>query len=318
MQQGGSKRNSKPVGIFPHSGKPGTGAVILSLAQFLRRKGVPVLVPTDTAGMIRTTGKGTASGLTTATPSEIARRSRFVVAIGGDGSMLAAAREVLPYGTPVLGINLGKLGFLADIDAEEAVPAVDAVLRGEYRIEKRMTLSGTVGKRCTCHALNDIVVNKTGTSRVIRIEAFVDDEFLATFLADGFIVSTPTGSTAYSLATGGPVVVPSSDVIILSPIAAHALTARPIIIPGGSRVRLHAFAEAGAVMVNADGEGIVMGATDVVLTVRRGARPVRLIKGVGWKYFEMLRKKLAWGQDRRFPDTFQLEDDTPSVKGCKP
>jgi len=291
----------RPVGIIANTGKAEAVAALIPLLRFLKNLGLNAAVEKHVAEMVVEAEPDCASVMTEASISEIAKRSRFIVTYGGDGTMLAAARQALPFSPPILGVNLGKLGFLADIDADEAIAVVDAVLQGFYLIEKRMTLAATLeGNAGRHHALNDLVINKSGASRVIRIEAYVDGDFIATFLADGLIVSTPTGSTAYSLATGGPVVAPSSDVIIISPIAAHALTTRPIIVPGRSRLLLRAAAEAGSVMVSADGFGVTADAKEVALHVKRGGKPVYLIKGVGPNYFEMLRSKLGWAQDKRF------------------
>jgi NAD+ kinase len=164
-----------------------------------------------------------------------------------------------------------------------------------------MTLAGRrAGEEYTYAALNDIVLAKSGTAKVISIDAYVDDEFLASFLADGIIISTPTGSTAYSLATGGPVVVPSSNVIVISPISAHTLTARPVIVEGDSVITLCASTEEGSVMAMADGVAILQDQTSIEMEISRGSHNVVLVKGLGPKYFETLRAKLSWAHDHRF------------------
>ena len=164
-----------------------------------------------------------------------------------------------------------------------------------------MTISGHVhDDDDRFHALNDIVLAKSGSTKVISIDAYVDGDFLASFVADGIIISTPTGSTAYSLATGGPVVVPSSGVIIISPISAHTLTARPVIVSGGSKIDVCASTEEGSVMVMSDGRYIRENETSVEVEISRGKHPVTLVKGLGPRYFETLRRKLIWAQDGRF------------------
>ena len=290
------------LGIFAHTGKEGLVEYILPLLRSLRRRKVPYLVEHDLAAVLPASFVGQGDTSAAATRDDIARRSDVVITFGGDGTMLAAARVVQQYETPLLGVNLGKLGFLADIATEDVLPAVDRLLSGEYRIEKRMTLTAVdLQYKTRYRALNDIVITKNGTARVLRIETFVNGGFLATFLADGLIVATPTGSTAYSLATGGPIVVPSSNVIVLSPISAHALTARPIILPADSEIMLRATIDGeGSVMVMADGVYFRMDDTETALTVRKGSKPVNLVKDIGPNYFEMLRTKLSWAQDRRF------------------
>jgi NAD+ kinase len=290
------------LGIFAHTGKDGLVEHILPLLRSLRRRNVSALVEHDLAALLSAASAGKSGHFEAATRDDIARRADVVITFGGDGTMLAAARVVQQYETPLLGVNLGKLGFLADIATEDVLAAVERLLRGEYRIEKRMTLTAVdLHRKARYRALNDIVLSKGGMARVLRIETFVNGDFLATFLADGIILATPTGSTAYSLATGGPIVVPSSNVIVLSPISAHALTARPIILPGDSEITLRTTVEGeGSVLIMADGVYVRVDDTEAALSVRRGSKPVNLVKDIGPNYFEMLRTKLSWAQDRRF------------------
>ena len=293
------------LGIFAHTGKDGLVEHIVPLLRFLRKRNVPYLVEYDLAAVLPSSFVGKGESSTAATRDDIARNADVVITFGGDGTMLAAARVVQQYETPLLGVNLGKLGFLADIATEDVLPAVEQLLQGTYRIEKRMTLTAVdLHRKARYRALNDIVLSKGGMARVLRIETFVNGDFLATFLADGLILATPTGSTAYSLATGGPIVVPSSNVIVLSPISAHALTARPIILPGDSEITLQTTVEGeGSVMVMADGVYFRVADTEAALSVRRGSKPVNLVKDIGPNYFEMLRTKLSWAQDRRFENS---------------
>jgi NAD+ kinase len=290
------------IGIFANPGKPEALDVILPVMHFLGTKGVDVVMEEDVARMMLKRGVPEAKSARAATRDDIARRVNLVITFGGDGTLLAAAHSTLPYETPILGVNLGKLGFLADINAGDTLDAMDRILRGKFKIEKRMTLAGAIPELgVQFPALNDIVIGKGGNARIIHIEAYIDGDFLATFLADGIILSTPTGSTAYSLATGGPIVMPSSDVIVISPISAHTLTARPIIIPGDSVITIQAEAEEGTVMVMPDGRVSEHHSRQLVMSVRKGDRHIRLVKDVGPNYFEMLRKKLSWAQDHRFP-----------------
>jgi NAD+ kinase len=289
------------LGFFAHIGKAGVAEHVLALLRRLKKRGVPFLVETDLAALLPLSVIGGGDESRARSRDDIGRDADIVITFGGDGTMLAAAHAVQRYDTPILGVNLGKLGFLADIAIDDVMPAIDRILQGAYRVEKRMTLTAIdMERKARYRALNDIVVSKGGTARVLRIETFVNGDFLATFLADGVIIATPTGSTAYSLATGGPIVVPSSNVMILSPISAHALTARPIILPADSEITLQATAEDGAVMVMADGHYFREDDRSASLTVRRGSKPVNLVKDIGPNYFETLRTKLSWAQDRRF------------------
>ena len=307
--------DSRPVGIFANVTKPLALSAVDPMLRFLARRHVDALLETDVADALATETKRVAKyARRAATRNEIARDSRFIVTYGGDGTLLAAARDARAYETPILGVNLGKLGFLADVDAEDAISSVDRVIRGDFRVEKRLTLTGFLGsQKDRHHALNDIVVSKSGAARVIRIEAYVNGDFLATIYADGLIIATPTGSTAYSMATGGPIVVPSSDVMLFSPISPHTLTARPIIIPASSQVFIRATTSDGTVMVMADGQIVCEGMRDVSLGIRRGSKSLRLIKDVGPTYYDMLRRKLSWAQDHRFEAEAQQQSTTSST-----
>ncbi len=286
------------IGLYGNTQKVGMVECVRTVLAFLCAKGATVLLEDDVARQLPP--EAACDAWRVADRDTIARGSDVIVTFGGDGTILNAIRTTLPHGTPILGVNLGKLGFLADIRTGDVLAALEHLLAGRYRIEDRMTLAGTIeGGEAALTALNDIVIGKGGIARVVTIDMWVNGYFLATLMADGVILATPTGSTAYSLATGGPIVVPSSNVIIISPISAHTLTARPIIIPGDSIVELRVTAQEGDVMVMTDGEVLPQPRHVVSLHVQRGARDVRLIKDVGSDYFEMLRTKLSWAHDAR-------------------
>jgi NAD+ kinase len=274
-------------------------SIIPVLGEFDARH-MPVLVEDAVCELIEQSGLRIPAGLNRAARAEVAARCDYVIVFGGDGTMLAAAHETLEHGTAIIGVNLGKVGFLADLHPDGVMKAVDAILREQHEIEERMTLDCTLSETNECHtALNDLVIGKSGSGHVIRVDTFVDDGYLATFHADGIILATPTGSTAYSLASGGPIVVPSSNVMILSPICAHALTVRPIVLPSSVRIRLRAQPTGGEIMVMVDGRTIAHRSGPVSLSMEKGRNPVRLVKNIGPDYFEMLRTKLGWAQDLR-------------------
>ena len=230
----------------------------------------------------------------------VAKRSTILITFGGDGTMLAVSQFSLQYDVPILGVNLGKLGFLSDIRPDDVIHAVERIIDEQYRVQKRMTLCGKIAEGGEeFYALNDIVVSKSGNTKVIEIDTYLNDEYVATFFADGIILSTPTGSTAYSLATGGPVVIPSVEAIIVSPISAHALTARPLIVPCGDTVRLVTKPSDGIAMVMTDGKVEASELSELELTVRKGQKYVKLVKGIGPSYFDTLREKLHWATDAR-------------------
>lgn len=296
-----SRRESLVFGIMGNVSKAATVDAIARTVDFFIRRRIPFILEEAIPPCLEDALSAEGSG-SVAARDAVARQADVVITFGGDGTLLSTVQSTLPYETPVLGVNLGKLGFLSDVSVDEVFLAIEQILDGNYSIERRMTITGHLQDADErFHALNDIVLAKNGSTKVISIDAYVDGDFLASFVADGLIVSTPTGSTAYSLATGGPVVVPSSDVIIISPISAHTLTARPVIVSGDSTIDVCASTEDGSVMVMADGRYIRENETSIEVQIARGAHPVTLVKGLGPRYFETLRRKLIWAQDGRLP-----------------
>ncbi len=228
-------------------------------------------------------------------------RCNVMIAFGGDGTILHTARLIGRRGIPIIGVNLGKLGFLTEFSADDIPLLIDRILSKNYQIEDRMVLNGRVAgdDRTILYALNDIVVDKGAYSRLIHIETYVDDEYLVTYSCDGLIISTPTGSTGYSLSAMGPIVVPRGQVIIINPITPHTLTARPVIVPDTSVIRAIIHSEAERVHVAADGQVNAIYAPPVELVVRKADFTIRLVTRTDQSYFDVLRTKLMWGQDIR-------------------
>lgn len=224
----------------------------------------------------------------------------MLISLGGDGTILRYARLLGPSKTPILGVNLGKLGFLAEVSLDELNECLDEILRNEYTIETRMMLeSQGNGMKSRFTALNDVVVSKYGASRVMDIETYVNGEFLATFTGDGIIISTPTGSTAYALANGGPIVTPRNRTITISPICPHTLTARPVIVPDDSVIVLKVLSSVSGIQLTADGQQEKQLSSPATVTVRRAPFEARLVKRKGMNYYDVLRRKLHWGKDVR-------------------
>lgn len=224
-----------------------------------------------------------------------------LVAFGGDGTILAAAREVGARGTPILGVNLGKLGFLAEITPEEMARAVHDIVDGNVRIERRIVLeasaTGAPGK--LFHAVNDIVVDKSRSSRVIDMETHIDGAYAVTYRGDGLIVATPTGSTAYALSNGGPIVTPGASVLGITPISPHTLSGRPLVLPDTSVVKIIVHSESDEILVSADGQMEALLRPPVEVTVRKAEYCVCLVKRTDRTYFDVLRAKLHWGRNPR-------------------
>lgn len=227
----------------------------------------------------------------------------LVVVVGGDGTLLHAGRALAARDVPILGINQGRLGFMVDVAPDDLSAAMSAVLAGEFHEEQRLMLDAHIErdgeKRQQLLAVNDLVIRNQAAIRMIEFETFLDDAFISTHRADGIIVATPTGSTAYAMSSGGPIIHPGVDAVTLVPICPHALSDRPVVVSaqGSIRIRLIGDARTRAVCT-ADGqhnEGIRSGDT---LRVQRAPRPLRLIHPPSYNYFEVLRSKLHWGRDR--------------------
>ena len=224
----------------------------------------------------------------------------LIIVLGGDGTLLSVARQLKGRAVPILGVNLGGLGFLTEISPEELPDMLERVLRGEVHLSERIMLDATVIRRSEkvfeFTVLNDAVISKDALARIIDIETYVNDEYLTTYKSDGLIFSTPTGSTGYSLAAGGPILHPSMKNIIVTPICPHMLTNRPIILPEGVNIRAILQATDERVVLTFDGQiGFPLEFGDE-LRIRESSCTVSLIKSSSKGYFEVLRTKLKWGE----------------------
>ena len=224
----------------------------------------------------------------------------LLIVLGGDGTLLAAARSAGEHPVPILPVNLGGLGFLTSVTLEELYPILEQVLEGKNRISERVLLEAEVirgGKTIERHrALNDAVLNKGALARIVDLDLYVDSQFVCSYKADGLIISTPTGSTAYSLAAGGPVIYPLVEAFVITPICTHTLTNRPLVIPNTSRVEVNFRAGEESVYLTLDGQvGIELKHGDRVV-ITKAANKLRLVRPVKKTYFEILRSKLKWGE----------------------
>ncbi|MDP8248336.1 MAG: NAD(+)/NADH kinase [Candidatus Tritonobacter lacicola] len=285
------------VGIIVNVKKADAAEVAARLVGRIEAAGKTPLLPEDTAALL---GRPELQR----DAASVARDSDFIIALGGDGTLLHAARLIGDHERPILGINIGGLGFLTEVPAAEAVDALDSVLAGNFRIEERMMLDVELLRDghslCVHRALNDAVITKGALARVLNLEVRVNGEYLISYVSDGLIIATPTGSTAYSLSAGGPIVSPGTKSIILTPICPHTLTNRPIILPDNSAVTVEIQSESEYMMLTIDGQvGIPLGIADR-LRVSRSEKRARLIICSGLSYFGVLRKKLDWGGRSRY------------------
>ena len=281
------------VGIITKPGVPEVAQVAARLTDWFSERKIKVLLEAETA---RQSGRIN-SGVTDA---DFGTRSDLTVVVGGDGTLLAAARLLDGREIPILAINYGGLGFLTAVTIAELYTDLERVLDGEFVSDRRMMIDVVqfrAGNQIASHrALNDVVVNKGTPARLIELEVRVDDEYMSTFRSDGLIVATPTGSTAYNLSAGGPIVHPKLTAIVMTPICSHTLTNRPIVLPEGVRIVVifNSQGEDG-VYATVDGQvGLLLDGGDK-LEIRAAQQRVRLIAPIGKSYFDVLRGKLKWG-----------------------
>ncbi len=281
------------VGIVVKPGASEAHGVVLRLIEWLGARGLTAVLEKESAGLVPS------ATVASVGKAELPGQVDLLVVLGGDGTLLSMARAVGDLGVPLLGVNLGGLGFLTATTLEEMFPALEAALAGRMAVDERMLLTARVvrnGQRlCEYAALNDVVITKSAMSRIIDLAVSVEGQHATAYRADGLIISTPTGSTAYSLSAGGPILFPTMDAIVLTPICSHTLTNRPIVLPGMHRVEVTLLADQD-VMVTVDGQvGVNLKVHDVVEVVKAAAR-IRLVRFPHKEFFSVLRTKLKWGE----------------------
>lgn len=276
------------IGVIGHRGYPALASIIAALEDEARELGATLYFE---PGLLDASDRAILKS-----PSQI----HLALSLGGDGTLLRAARFLDGAAVPILGVNLGRLGFLTSCSAGELNSALAAAIAGDYDVDERMALRGEAthagGQPAEAwQALNDIVMHKGGFARMLSVRVTVDQEVLGEYNSDGVVVASPTGSTAYSLSAGGPLVTPSLDSIIVTPISAHALAIRPIVLPPNVTVTLESVDGPDEVLITVDGQAGTRLASGDVLTIRRAPRPVRIVRFPGNSFFDRLQVKLGWG-----------------------
>ncbi len=280
----------KTVGIFCKQKPDISKEVLGELTGWLRQKNYNVLLGPETARIVGATSDHKAE--------DIPSRVELIIVLGGDGTLLSVARLAHAHEVPILAVNLGSLGFLTEVALPELYQTLEVVLKGEYSTENRMLLSSVLYRDGDLvrndFVLNDVVINKSA-ARIVNLEVLVDSQYMTSYRADGLIIATPTGSTAYSLSAGGPILHPAMKALLLCPICPFALTDRPIVVPDPSvlQVRLTTDEE---VQITLDGQMGYPMFRDDTLEVRQAPTPVRLVQAPGKNYYQILRKKLHWGR----------------------
>ena len=280
----------KTVGIVPNYNKEPAMKLVNELAEFLLKKECKVVLTYKIAEMTGLNDLGV-------TKYELYSKSDFIIVLGGDGTLLDTGRKAAKFGTPRLGINMGTMGFLATADGSEAETAIEKVLNGEYKIEKRLMLESEIisdtDNPKQYIAVNDVCISRGVFTKITEYDIYVNEEYLATFRADGIIISTPTGSTAYNLSAGGPVLKPDIACMVITPICPHSLHSRSIVVSADDTVRIEAsFGSNGDIIMSMDGQTSVILNNGDIINVRKSANSINIIKTNTRSFYEILRKKL--------------------------
>jgi len=286
------KRVINSVGLVLKRDQPDAVVVAHKLVRHMRTRQHSVLCESEVAAEVG--GEAVPRQL-------IADRADLIIVLGGDGTLLGVSRLAAARETPILGINLGGLGFLTEVAIDEALPALDRVLQGDYEVDRRITLELTVERSSTDArrkdrfiAVNDVVLNRGPLGRMLNLEVKAGGQPFCTYKADGLIIATPTGSTAYALSAGGPIVYPTLGVVVLAPICPHTLSNRPVVLPDSFEIEIAVRASDHDATLIADGQESSMVGTEDTIRVRRGHHAVALVRSEH-PYFEIWRNKLHWG-----------------------
>jgi len=283
----------KTIGITSKPKKPEVRDIVTPLVHWLHDRSIEVLVDKETGSTLDGSEKFV-------TRNEMPSLVDLIIVLGGDGTLLATARVLNRKPVPLLAVNLGGLGFLTVITRDELYSTLESVLAGDFRTERRVQIEAEVMRAgeviSSFLALNDVVLNKGAIARVLDFDVRVDGQFISSYKADGLIVSTPTGSTAYSLAAGGPVIAPSVEAFIVTPICAHTLSNRPIVLRDSAQIEVKVKSYGESVYLTVDGQvGVALRSEDAV-HMRRASSVVELVQSPQKNYFEILRQKLKWGE----------------------
>ncbi len=287
-----TKRSIKSVGLVIKRDDSEATALGAALAQWLRSRGLDLFAEPEAAAAV---------GAQPMLKPDLAHCADLIVVLGGDGTLLSIARFVGEREAPILGVNLGALGFLTQAAMDEARSSVERVLEGDYDVDRRITLEaevttsdGAVKQKAIRKALNDMVIHKRQLGRLLELDVYADGQHFCSYRADGLIVSTPTGSTAYALSAGGPIIFPTLEVMVLAPICPHTLSNRPVVLPDSCALEIRTHSADHDAMLTADGqEGVALGARDRV-RICKGNSSVALVRS-SHSYFEIWRNKLRWG-----------------------
>jgi NAD+ kinase len=288
----------KSIGVIVKPHQPDALETLCALTRWLNERDIAFVgLPEIEREQIE---HKTGCSIQVVTEGEMPERVDLMLVLGGDGTMIATGRMLGDNQIPVLGVNYGGLGYLAEFPIEEMFPALEAILAGEYKVQQRLMLRVELWRGdelvTQSRVLNDVVINKSALARIIEIEAYLNDQFVNSFRADGLIVATPTGSTAYNLSAGGPIIFPSMNAMVITPICPFTLSNRPIVVPDDSMIEVRLITENEEVALTLDGQvGFALQPGDRIL-IRKSNTAFNLVQPPNRNYFEVLRNKLKWGR----------------------
>ena len=288
----------KRIGVVVKPHQPDALETLCRLTEWLNERGIQLV---GTAGIhYEQVAQKTGCSVAVVKDEELAPGVDLILVLGGDGTMIATARMIGNAEVPVIGVNYGGLGYLAEFPLGELFAALDAILAGQYQVQRRLMLAVELwrGEELITRnrVLNDVVMNKSALARIIEIEAYLNDQFVNSFRADGLIVATPTGSTAYNLSAGGPVIFPSMNVVVITPICPFTLSNRPIVVPDESLIEVRLMTDNEEVALTLDGQvGFPLKVRDRVV-IRKSKTTFNLVQPPNRNYFDVLRDKLKWGR----------------------
>ncbi|MEK6659937.1 MAG: NAD(+)/NADH kinase [Campylobacterota bacterium] len=278
----------KKIGVILRPSTPELKDGYAKLEKIFKSYDIEVLLENRSAQMIGMVGESF---------EKICQESDFLVSFGGDGTLISTVRKSFDYDIPILGVYAGNLGFLADLSLDELDAFVQKIIQNKYKVDERAVLEATViknSKEIKMYAFNDIVLTRTRVSNMIHIETLIDSRSFNTYYGDGVIVSTPTGSTAYNLSAGGPVLFPMSNVFALTPICPHSLTQRPIVLPGRFAIEMKTSEERALIII--DGQDVHELELGESVHIKLATKTVKLIHKEEYNYFDVLKEKLRWGE----------------------
>ena len=291
--------------LIGHFAEPRIAESAMAALAALTKHGLEVLVAADEPGQL-------GSAVRAVPRADLVAQADFVIAVGGDGTLLDAARLVAGRDVPLLGINRGRLGFLTDVLPQDVAAGVDAVVAGRCATDQRRLLEARLhradGASARLLALNDVVLLRRETGRMLDFQTRVDDRYLNTHRGDGMVVATATGSTAYALSCGGPIVDPKLDVLVMAPICPHTLSDRPIVIPGGANIEIRSLDRGtGLAEITCDGASLGDLQPGDRLEISAASESITLLHPPGYDYVRLLRSKLRWGRGEEHPDQTQQQ-----------